>query len=162
MYIICTYLHKLHPISWKHMWTAAVLGAQLVAFASIAKSFLPMFERSTFVPLKVPALAYSHTHARTHTHSSKWQVESNVALEVLAQYFSPHEVWNSRQCRTLAQKTRFIMRRSLKKYWKSFPFHGCASKIRFLMVRRRLRKYGNFLLSVTVPANLRTWCRGAQ
>lgn len=83
-------------------------------------------------------------------------------LRSFSSVFQAHQVWNSRQCHSLADKTRFFMRRSLKKYWKSFPFDACSTKIPFLMGRLRPRKYRDFLVSVTVHAILDTWCRGAQ
>lgn len=152
-----------------HVNDASARKRASCAFALTSKCFLAVCSKEA-QPSHSPSQhlltsTYTHTHsvAHTHTHPAKWQVESNdVALEVLAQYFRHHEVWNSRQCRTPVKKTRFFMRRSLKKYWKSLPFGVCAAKIRFLMVRLRLRKYGDFPVSVTVHAILATWCRGAQ
>lgn len=77
-------------------------------------------------------------------------------LRSFSSVFQAHQVWNSRQCHSLADKTRFFMRRSLKKYRKSFPFDACSAKIPFLMGRLRPRKYRDFLVSVTVHAILDT------
>lgn len=65
MYIICTYLHKLGPIS---------LRTHVSDGSARQRARYPLIRSPTHL------LTIAHTHTRSHSHTrSEWQVESNVA-----------------------------------------------------------------------------------
>lgn len=129
MYIICTYLHKLHSISWKNTCEARWFDCSARhALASPSPLKLHHGVLSSFAPKKhirpthspstcLQPCTYTHTNTRRKTVHTPNEMTSRKqrCLRSFSSVFQPHEVWNSKQCRTLVKKTRFIMRRSPKK-----------------------------------------------
>lgn len=92
-----TYTNFDFDILKTHVNRVAVLGALLAGRSEFHPDNFAAYKKRTSRPtqksqhLLTAEVTYTHTALlHTHTHTlTKWQVESNVALEVLAQYFRP-------------------------------------------------------------------------